>query len=541
MDYYNKYCKYKTKYLNLKYNNYQYGGVEYDTDHSGIIRHNILNNVFAAKQENYSIEFNPFAIEMIFIFGDKTGHDFFKRFQTHLNMNIPNPQNYTESKRLIITSINTSPDILWKLFFKDTKTIDDNTKDNIISILNEFINRYCNICFEPTVKSLTEIYIIPNNTIINNIFTALFSNIKRLLGSVDSLYSIISEYLFFNLLSHYFLDYQVNFTNYYKDFHTITLSLHDINLIGIIVNAYNHKLCLFTCNNQPICYNYTRGVVFVCDWVQLLADPDELYITPKGELISKQTYNAHMQNSEFNQIAYDRVLYITVLTKWESTDVPEQTTFLTGINLNIMHIDFADGINYIASMQDKVMQYILAERYINWKQYDISFLEKNDFIPAQYILGDYYIMDTEFKEQGYKIFTDSAPYKYPLTMERLCWYNKNTPSRFPNIIISKEVQKWCTDKNEYLPTLNKMSVPSTTKQTDEEKQAMKVKKTHTAAAAALKKTEEEAIWKAEAATLKAEEAVKDKAEHSKIFICIPNLEGTIENLDLCEASLLENK
>jgi hypothetical protein len=550
MDYYNKYTKYRTKYLNLKYNNYQYGGVDDDIDKSGIIRYNIFTNVFITKQEKYSISFDPYPAEIIFIFGDTTGNDFFKHFHKYLiNADLKNPQDYTESKRLIITSINTSPDILWQIFFKDTKSINDKTKDNIISILNEFINRYCNICFEPSVKSLTEIYIIPDNSIIYDIFTALFSNIKYL---PDYLNNIIVEYLFFNLLSHYFLDYQVDFTNYYKDFDKIDLH----NIIGIIVYAVSHKLCLFTCNDQLICYNYTHHVGFECDWIKLLADSNELYITPGGELINKQTYNEHMQNTGFNQIAYDRVLYITVLTKWNSTDVQKQTT-IREINFNIMDSKFVDRIEYISSIQDKVMQYILAEIYLgrtsaDKSSLDMSFLEKNDFILAKHILGKYYLIVSEF-EKGYKIFMDNASYKYPLIMDSLCWYYTYTPDKFPSIIISEEVKKWCADKEAYDKLLDKIHVPRTTALTNEEKLAARKAAKEAAAAAALKKAEEEAMWKAASVSVKddandgAMEKVEtdalatEEADHSKIFICIPNLEGTIENLDLCEALLLENK
>ena len=310
MDYYNKYLKYKTKYLNLKYNNHQYGG-------AGCEKLDKIN----------SLPFKLTAVEIIFIFGDTTSKDFTGKISDIKRSSFYD--RYTIMRNALVSDINANQSHLILGFLRN-KMIASNTlldfEQNLRNLLAQFIDKYiivhfstdaCDtIAFNPDTSFKLQQKLQDLN--IRPIFTKLFNDIQLMLLGLDSQYNIIDEYLLFHLLSTQFLNYTVEFINYHKDFNTI--DYNDANVLGVLVNAHDHKLCLFTCDNSLICYNYTTLTYKWFDWKRILATDGSLYISADGELINKDSPLMYESSTTLS-----KVLYITIIQK-VPTDRPIKPT-----------------------------------------------------------------------------------------------------------------------------------------------------------------------------------------------------------------------
>ena len=130
MDYYNKYFKYKTKYLNLKYNNKQYGG----TGNIDIV------NSFSG------IEIT--AVEVIFILGDKTGKDLTGKIDEKMNA-LGDLKTYNDQKSLfVIECIQNISQPLKTHLTNLAQPLESTSEQNnpiLINLLEKFIDRYSGI------------------------------------------------------------------------------------------------------------------------------------------------------------------------------------------------------------------------------------------------------------------------------------------------------------------------------------------------------------------------------------------------------------
>jgi len=340
MDYY-KYIKYKTKYLNLKYDNNQYGGgiVPCDKGYT-----NALGTCWAV------------SIIMILCFGDFTSdqlNEKMKSFQqgvasiTELKGNI---EQFIKQRIIDIKS-----NIELTNAFAHYKIFEDDKIDFLKEILHKFIERYYNKVMNIPfiIKPLKYMLAPPEENpercelkialSFQNLFD--FSHIKKR----DSEFGeyIYGEYLFCNLLSIFLLDYKVSFTNYYDNFNTIKFD--DENVLGILIHINGHVCCLFICDGEKF-YNDNDKQIYNCKWKDLLQQGTagkQLYII-KGCL--KFIDDIKTYDGDIKKIS--KVLSLTFISK----HTKEDTTLDKDIK-RLLEFKKLDEI------KDRNIQFLLAEYY----------------------------------------------------------------------------------------------------------------------------------------------------------------------------------
>jgi hypothetical protein len=443
MDYYNKYLKYKTKYLNLKYNNHQYGGGADDI--AQILES--LNNL------NYKI-IGTTPVEMIFILADETSQ-FAKEINGEIMTVITSDEMYIAAQDTLLQAHSANLldkfSNLFKLVESPSHSLENWTND-LYKLLKKFIDRYIQL----------EIFIGKTDLDISIEFAKLFDNIKLMLTGLYAYDNVIDEYLLFNLLSIFFLDYEVEFTNYYTDFNKINYK----DCIGIIVNTSIEKLCVFKHKTNLISYSYTSKSFFSIDNSTL--NNNILYIHD-GKLIDEITYDQDLREAQKAECS--KVMYITVITKSTNpntnfgqilmtmkksldtillitndqepqTDLKNQATALQTLNLTL------------TSITDKVMQYmfgkinfttpfthndkfisLVREAIMNKMKADNKSIYHDKFAPTLYILGKYLRSVNPKAPDILKYFVESANYEYGPSMYYLCNYKPT--------ITDASRDKWC--------------------------------------------------------------------------------------------------
>jgi len=419
-----KYLKYKNKYLQLKYNNNQYGG--------GDITKDIANPFRGIKITS---------VEVIFILGDKTGKNFTKIIDKKID-SISNLTRYTYNKKQFVK----------ECIDANQAHFHPNMKSDLTNLLEKFIDRYSGIT--------GDLDITPE-------FNKLFNTGKFKL-TLTGLYAddnIIDEFLLFNLLSRSFFNYKVEFNNYFENFNNIK---YTSDCLGILVNAFEHKLCIFTHNCKLISYSCKTKKFFSCDW-EVLLNTSKLYITHDGELINSDTYNKYTPDEMHTLLT---VMYITVLTK---VDDKTNTNFGKMLNhmqnsLNTMLLTKEDFSADLAAAKvyevvttnfdnitDKVMQYIFAKIHLakyravddninikvkNYIREKLRYYEDSDdkgtFAPIYYILGEYY--RGENIKESLKFFIISAAHDYVPSMHELCY---NAQYEEHSSFDKTSYEKWC--------------------------------------------------------------------------------------------------
>ena len=331
----NKYLKYKSKYLQLK--KIQEGGkVQCDRAYN-----NVLGTCWAV------------AIQTMFTFGQATS----SQLETILKSFKPsfitwyNPfQNISDSKNKfigeLIDKVQYNPK-LNDLFPNNIYNFPNIL--NLMTILDKFIDRYYSKVLEFNYTEKPKEIVDEKNPlrcelIIAQNFKKLFEyEILKFSTSNDYGGNIISQYLFANLLSVFFLDYKVSFTNYYDNFNLINFDTE--NDLGILIRIENHVCCLYICDDAQKYYNDWDRKVYDCNWMDLLKKSSEnnLYIE-KGELIRriKDFYSYEK-----------KVLYLTVVSKQR-----EDSTLDKEIK-NILKFPNHDATN----IEDSEIQYILGEKF----------------------------------------------------------------------------------------------------------------------------------------------------------------------------------
>ncbi len=421
MDYYNKYLKYKNKYLQLKYNN-QYG--------AGDITKNI-------EDQFHGIEIT--SVEVIFILGDETGKNFTKIISTKIGQ-LDGSQEYTDRK---------------KKFVKECVGTSDNTPDwdsDLTNLLEKFIDRYSGI--------KGDLDITPE-------FNKVFNQAQLILTGFYADDNVIDEYLLFNSLSLYLLGYKAEFNNYFEKFNNIK---YTADCLGILVNAFEHKLCIFMHNSTLISYSCKTKKFFSCD-LKVLLNTSKLYITHEGELINSDTYNRYASDEKYTLLT---VMYITVLTKVDDdidTNFDQTIIFMKPIidtmlltkedltDESAIALAVKDVTTNFDSITDKVLQYICANIYLTkyrpvsdiinievnkyimeklWKADDWDDDDKGTFAPIYYILGEYY--RGENSAASLKFFITSAAHDYVPSMHELC---HNTQYKKYSYFDKSSHDKWC--------------------------------------------------------------------------------------------------
>ena len=87
---------------------------------------------------------------------------------------------------------------------------------------------------------------------------------------------VLSAFLFANLLSLFFLNHKVSFTNHYDNFNLINFDIN--NDLGIIMQIESHYCCLYICDGKQKFYNDNNKIVYDCEWIKLLKTTNTLYV-----------------------------------------------------------------------------------------------------------------------------------------------------------------------------------------------------------------------------------------------------------------------
>ena len=302
MDYYNKYIKYKTKYLELKYDNNQYGGVIVPCN-KGI--NNFIGTCWAV------------AIHMILFFGHLTSEEFYKimeqfKISTIAEERITLRDSFIEEQIERVDKDLHLYDFLPAYIFKQPK------RYFLKIMLTKIIDRYNSKVFESpiTIKPSD----INDKTNPQRCETVISENYKKLFdyeiinyGSNQSGGAAEQEgYLFCNLLSIIFLKHKVSFTNYYNNFSLIDFK--DETDLGILITIEGHVCCLFICNGKGQYYNDNDKQIYTCDWKELLnTTATNLYVKRYGclQFIDDSTIDMN------DEALISKVLYLTKISKYE--------------------------------------------------------------------------------------------------------------------------------------------------------------------------------------------------------------------------------
>ena len=276
MNYHNKYIKYKTKYLQLKYNN-QYGG--------GVVPCNKgLNNFIGTCW--------AVGIQMILFFGHLTSQEF-NTVMNQFNISATREERITLRDSFIEEQINRVYKDLKLYDFLPAYIFDTPKRESLQIILTKIIDRYNSKVFESpiTIKPAGITNPKENPLRCEKVIAENFKKLFEYPILTDNLMSsdnfggktYLDGYLFCNLLSIIFLKHKVSFTNYYNNFSLIDFK--DETDLGILINIEGHACCLFICNDKGQYYNDTDKQVYECDWTTLLkthTPANDLYVISDG-------------------------------------------------------------------------------------------------------------------------------------------------------------------------------------------------------------------------------------------------------------------
>ena len=405
MDYYNKYIKYKTKYLELKYDN-QYGGGGDDDDVP-------CDKVFS----NGNGTCWAVAIQEILGFGHFTSKQLKKKAMLFNNASVD------IIKKNVLDFINEQilkDDIELRNVFEHFDIFSD---DNIIyvkNILYKFIERYykkvINTQFTPESS-----YLLPSNQ--ERCEYKIAINFKQLFDisnkTPPTLFggSIYDEYLFCNLLSIFFLDYKVSFTNYYDNFNKIIFER--ATDLGILINIPEHTCCLFICDNKQKFYNDNDHQIYECEWIQILKESnptDYLYIKRNGCIKFTST-----RSTDADEMLVD---YLTVISKHNIKDTELDSDIKTVLQLKHVRntVDRDLQFTNVKKIKDRELQKIAGDFYQDMPKEE-GFMSKENAIimytlaaeqdnaEAKYMLGIIYYKGngvTQDYEQAEQFFTSAA-------------------------------------------------------------------------------------------------------------------------------------
>jgi TPR repeat protein len=295
---YEKYIKYKNKYINLK--NIQYGGLDCINERAF---KNLLGTCWMI------------SIQMILSFSDVTNNE----LEVIMNNIKPIKKsiNYIEelapyktifiNKQIDKILNNCNLKNVLPLYIFNTEKIEFLKK-----ILHKFIDRYYSKVFY--VKSDDITYFLNSSEISynkknpNRCELLIVQNFKKIFTDFKSTKyggNIIEQYLFANILTIFFLDYKVSFRTYYKNNYKC-INYNDSEDLGILLTLKDHVCCFFICNKKEKFYNDNDRKIFNCPWKKLLTkldDNNDLYIKNNDCIVlNKKEYDEYKNKLELNKV-----------------------------------------------------------------------------------------------------------------------------------------------------------------------------------------------------------------------------------------------
>jgi TPR repeat protein len=370
MDYYNKYLKYKTKYLELKYyNQYGSGVVPCDKGYK-----NLLGTCWAV------------ATQMIFSFGHVTSNQLNEKME--LFNTGTSEERLTQRDAFIEKQINEVYKNLKLYDFLPEDIFHEPKRDHLKTMLTKFVDRYNSKVFDShlTQKPMDISTLDENITnrdrcerVIGENYNKLFDYklVKEELNSsildLGSM-TILDNYLFFNLLSIFFLDYKVSFTNYYNNFNTINFDRD--NDLGMLIIIKGHVCCLYICDNKEQFYNDNLQKIVQYDWIRVLnsaPSAKNLYIGDESLYFINEEEIAQFQT---DQKVIERVEFLTKISKYKDTDTDTQ------LDIDIKKALLFDNLDTI---KDPDLCTIISKIYIDNRDYPTALTILN---PA--LVDDYY-------------------------------------------------------------------------------------------------------------------------------------------------------
>jgi len=315
--YYNKYLKYKKKYLQLKN---QLGGIPFCEK----AYRNLLGTCWMV------------AILTMFTFGQATS-DHLKRVIEGIR-----EKNFDGFVRYRIGELQGNPQLM--NFYPGI--LDDGNLIFFENIMNNFIRRYDSKISSHDKKPENLEYDLANP---KRCELVIAQNFKNLFNHPIFSYSLelsnyggilIERYLFANLLSVFFLGEKVSFKNYYHDFQSI--NFNPVNDLGILMHVKDHVCCLYICDGSEKYYDDNNKQVYNCLWQNILKRSTNLFIKKDSNFDHIESY----ENTENLQL----VLYLTVISKQTTYSALDQEIE------NILKKDFS-------SINDRELQAILGTVY----------------------------------------------------------------------------------------------------------------------------------------------------------------------------------
>jgi hypothetical protein len=319
--YYNKYLIYKKKYLQLKN---QVGG----EDFCDKAYENLLGTCWAVD------------IQTMITFGQATSKAL-QEVMTSFNF-------YTKNK-FINERIKYFKDNLSFIDLYIVKILDDSKSIFLKNILDKFIDRYHSKVLNfknPKAPEILDHYKNKGRCelVIAQNFKKLF-NYPILTINADSYEAdVLSQFLFANLLSLFFLNHKVSFTNHYDNFNLINFDIN--NDLGIIIQIESHYCCLYICDGKQKFYNDNNKIVYDCEWIKLLKTTNTLYVE-KDKNLSFINYDAHPNKQNLK-----KVKYLTVISKHNrDSDLDKEIK-------NILK-------NNYSSIKDRELQFLIGFKFEN--------------------------------------------------------------------------------------------------------------------------------------------------------------------------------
>jgi len=229
------------------------------------------------------------------------------------------------------------------------KILDDSKSIFLKNILDKFIDRYHSKVLnsknpkDPKIeddyenKGRCELVIAQN-------FKKLFNYPILTINANSYKADILSHFLFANLLSLFFLNHKVSFTNHYNNFNLINFNID--NDLGIIMQIESHYCCLYICDGKQKFYNDNNKIVYDCEWQDILSKSTNLYVE-EDKNFSFINYDTHPNKQKLK-----KVFYLTVISKHtRDSDLDEEI-------INILKKNYS-------SIKDRELQFLLGIKFSN--------------------------------------------------------------------------------------------------------------------------------------------------------------------------------
>ena len=269
-------------------------------------------------------------------------------------------------------------------------------------IMNKFIDRYnSKVSTEEPEKPENREYDFSNTQrcelVIGDNFNKLF--VHPMLKHEKYGGNLLYQYLFANLLSVFFLNEKVSFTNYYDNFQLIKFDPE--NDLGILMHLDDHVCCLYICEETPKYYDDNNKRVYNCTWPDILSRSTNLYI--------KKDSNFEHIDSYVNQENLRRVDYLTVIskhTKVSALDIEIENI----LKLNYSNIKDRELQNILGTIFESGNHSVVENKADAMRWFSLAAAQGNE--NSQYNLGVIFKKNKDNKEhqdEAVRLFRLLAP------------------------------------------------------------------------------------------------------------------------------------